>query len=206
MNALLQELTDEGVLRTPRIVHAFQHVPREAFLPPHLTGEAEVNAPLPIGHGQTISQPLTVAIMLELLQPKRGDQVLDVGAGSGWTAALLADIVGPQGKVIALERIPELKRFGEANVSRLGLTNVTFHLGDGSQGFPDAAPYNAIHVAAAASEQVPTALREQLAVGGTLVIPVGQGVQDLVRLRRQTPTDWVEDRTPGFQFVPLIEG
>ncbi len=204
MPTLADELAERGVLKTPRIIEAFRALPREWFLPANLTATAWVDAPLSIGCGQTNSQPLTVAFMLELLNPRLGDAVLDVGAGSGWTAALLGTIVGPTGRVIAIERIPELRDFAEANVQRVKLANVSVVSGDGSQGYPGRAPFDRIHVAAAAEQGVPSPLRDQLKVGGILVIPVGRGAQDLVRITRRSQADFWEERTPGFQFVPLI--
>lgn len=205
MERLLRELMEQGILRTPRIIEAFRAVPRESFLPEELVLEAEVNAPLPIGDGQTISQPLTVAIMLELLAPQPGDKVLDVGAGSGWTAALIGMIVGPGGRVFAIERLTALKTFAEQNLKKFHLPQVTLRLGDGSRGLPAEAPFQAIHVAAAAAHSIPPALPQQLAIHGRLVIPVGALSQDLIRLTRRGRDEFQEDRYPGFQFVPLIE-
>ncbi|MDO8537071.1 MAG: protein-L-isoaspartate O-methyltransferase [bacterium] len=128
-NLLIQSLISEGYLKTPRIIAAFKAIDRKDFLPrgreaalrgvpPNLGREAYGNYPLPIGHGQTISQPLTVAFMLELLEPKLGEKILDVGSGSGWTTALLASVVGEKGRVIAVERISGLCKFGEKNVKK----------------------------------------------------------------------------------------
>lgn len=204
MEELIEALIVEGYLRTPRIITAFRAIHREDFLPDELKAEAAINAPLPIGHEQTISQPLTVAFMLELLMPEPGQNVLDVGAGSGWQTALLAHVVGSTGRVTAIERIPELRAFGEENVKRYGFSNVTFVTGDGSKGYPDRAPFDRIIVAAAA-ERIPDALPDQLAVSGRLVIPVGEGMQDIVVLERVSDDGYREERHPGFQFVPLIE-
>ncbi len=203
MKELIKRLKAEGILRTPRIIQAFEKVNREGFVTPEYLGEASVNEPLPIGYGQTISQPLTVAFMLELLQPEPGNRVLDVGAGSGWTAALLADVVGPEGKVYAVERIPQLKKFCSDNVRRAGYTNVEVLTSDGSRGLSEQAPFDRIEVAAAAKE-IPPALIDQLAVGGKLVIPVGEYVQDVVLVEKLRRGQYRERRFPGFQFVPLV--
>lgn len=205
MEALIQELIADGYLKTPRIIEAFRQVRRRDFLPDDLKGDEAVNAPLPIGYGQTISQPLTVAIMLELLQPREGDNVLDIGAGSGWTAALFSYLVGPKGKVIAMERVPQLAEKLKGKREKLKMENVTIIEGDGSRGYPKEAPFAIIHVAAAA-EEFPEVLKDQLGEGGRLVVPVGRGLQDLVLVRRTGPKTFTEERVPGFQFVPLIEG
>jgi protein-L-isoaspartate(D-aspartate) O-methyltransferase len=146
---------------------------------------------------------MTVGFMLELLQPQAGDKVLDVGAGSGWTAALLARIVGPSGHVYAIERIPQLKMYGEGNLRRAGVTGVEIHSGNGAKGLQQFAPFDRIHVAAAA-ESIPAPLVDQLALGGRLVMPVGEYVQDIVVLERIGKSEVHEERYPGFQFVPLV--
>lgn len=205
LDELISELERRGYLKNPRIVEAFRKIRREDFLPRELRDAAAINTPLPIGFGQTISQPLTVAFMLELLDPRLGHQLLDVGSGSGWQTALLAELVGPEGHVTAIERIPELRAFGEENVRRYGFQNVEFVTGDGSKGSPRHAPFDRI-VVAAASGEIPQALKEQLRVGGRLVIPVGEWMQDIVLLQRLDAGKFTEERHPGFQFVPLIEG
>lgn len=203
---LINRLIEDGVLSTPRIIEAFKAVPRHIFLTDQFKGDAHVNSPLPIGFGQTISQPLTVAFMLEQLKVEEGDKVLDIGAGSGWTAALFAWLVGNSGYVVAIERIPQLRQRAQENAQNAGYKNIEFHTADGSQGWPDVAPYQKIHVAAAARNGIPSALRDQLAVGGRLVIPVGEEVQDMVVVTREGGDQFAEERHPGFQFVPLIEG
>lgn len=204
MPDLVSELESQGVLRTPRICAAFRSVPRQAFLPSELIDQSDVNAPLPIGEGQTCSQPLTVALMLEWLQPKRGERVLDVGAGSGWTAALLATLVGPTGRVVALERHPTLVAFAQRRLASFHFSTLDLRCADGSAGAADAAPFDVIHVAAAAQQRLPAPLRAQLAVGGRLLIPVGRLSQDLLFIHRTSRGDQ-EQHFPGFQFVPLIE-
>jgi len=115
---LIDQLIDTGYLHTPRIINAFRKTKREDFLPEKLKDQAELNEPLPIGEGQTISQPLTVAFMLELLQPEEGNKILDVGSGSGWTTALLSELAGENGKVYGVEIRKSLKEFGEKNTSK----------------------------------------------------------------------------------------
>jgi len=147
--ALINDLIKEGWLKTPRITEAFSKIKRVDFLPEDMKDLAEENTALSIGFGQTISQPLVVAFMLELLEPKVGEKILDIGSGSGWTAALLAEIVGEKGKVFALEAIPELKEFGEKNVSKYGFVDrgtVEFICADGSKGLENKAPFDKILV------------------------------------------------------------
>lgn len=202
-DGLITRLIDEGVLKTPRVIDAFRAVDRAKFVPRELPDHVYANIPLPIGYGQTISQPLTVAIMLELLQPQAKEHCLDVGAGSGWVTALLATLVGPRGRVTAVERLRPLAALAERNLQPLKLPNITVHSGDASHGWADGAPYDVIHVAAATAS-LPGELKQQLAVGGRLVIPVGQDVQDLALITKISDTAFTERRYPGFQFVPLI--
>ena len=160
METYIDELIRDGYLKTPAIIHAFRTVSRADFLPEAEKDSANLNIPLPIGYGQTNSQPLTVAFMLELLQPKPGDRVLDVGAGSGWTAALLAAIVGSRGRVRAVERIPQLYRFAEENLKKYHFSNLMLVRGDATEPDPEMPEYDVIHIAAAAPE-VPSTLRRQ---------------------------------------------
>lgn len=200
---LVQTLIDERVLKTPLVIEAFRQIKREDFVLPQDRQDAYVDAPLPIGYGATISQPTTVAIMLELLQPQRGENVLDVGSGSGWTAALLAHCVGPSGRVFGIEIVPELVNQANDNLKQYALTNVTVFQGNGHAGLSKHAPFNVIHVAAAA-DHVPPKLVTQLAEAGRMVVPVGQPIQDLVFVTKQKGTIR-EKRYYGFQFVPLVE-
>ncbi|MCH7492781.1 protein-L-isoaspartate O-methyltransferase [Patescibacteria group bacterium] len=204
MDELINELTTDGYLKTERIIEAFRKIKREDFLPKENKAEASVNHPLTIGYNQTNSQPLTVAFMLELLQPKPGENIFDIGSGSGWQTALLAEIVGDEGKVIAIERIPDLKRMGDKNIAKYKFKNVKTLLGDGTRGYKKMAPYDKIIVAAAAEIGIPDILLQQLKVGGRLVIPVGKYEQDMVVMNRVAKNDYKEERYPGFQFVPLV--
>ncbi len=204
MEGLIKQLIDEGYLKTKRIIEAFRAVHREDFLPDDGKEYAHENRPIPIGYNQTISQPLTVAFMLELLQPLPGQRILDVGSGSGWQAALLALIVGKEGWVFGVERIPELKRTAERNIAKYKFHNVSIHTGDGTRGYRHGAPYDGIIVAAAAEIGIPDILLQQLNVGGRLVIPVGKYEQDMVVKKKTSKNEFTEERYPGFQFVPLV--
>ena len=204
---LIKQLIDENYLKTPEIIQAFKKINREDFVLPGMEDKSEANYPLSIGYGQTISQPLTVAFMIELLAPEKGQKILDVGSGSGWTTALLAEIVGEKGKVFGIERISELKEFGETNTQTYNFVDsgrAVFVIGDGSKGLPKEAPFDRIHVGAAAVK-IPSALLKQLAVGGRLIIPEGIGAQDIVLVEKNGKNQYKKKRYPGFAFVPLIE-
>jgi protein-L-isoaspartate(D-aspartate) O-methyltransferase len=187
-----------------RVAQAFEAVPRAAFLPAPQRRHAASDQPLPIGKGQTNSQPSLVRRMLELLDVRPGDRVLDVGTGSGWTTALLACLVGPRGRVLGVERIPELVELGRRHLAGDG---VAFLRGRATiepavpavLGLPDRAPFDRVLVSAAA-QAMPVALVEQLKPGGVMVAPVGGR---LVRVRR-TPTGVEVEDHDHCRFVPLI--
>lgn len=203
---LIDQLVERKFLKTPQIIKAFQKIKREDFVLSSYKDQSENNAPLDIGFGQTISQPLTVAFMFELCQPKEGDKILDIGSGSGWTTALFAEIVGDGGKVYGIERIAELKEYGENNAEKYKLVSAgraVFVCGDGSRGLPEYAPYNVIHVGAAVAS-IPPELLKQLTIGGHLVMPVGLDTQDMILIEKTGPDKYQEKKFPGFVFVPLI--
>lgn len=201
MTNFVNNLIEKGYLRSEKIINAFRAVNRRDFVPEDLKDESEVNAPLPIGYGQTISQPLTVAFMLELLAPGEGEKILDVGSGSGWQSSLLARIVGDKGKVFAIERIPELSEFGKENAKKYRFENLEFIVGDGTLGLKREAPFDKIIVAASAFDSVPPELKNQLKVGGRLVIPVDRSIW---LIEKRSESEFKETEFPGFAFVPLI--
>jgi protein-L-isoaspartate(D-aspartate) O-methyltransferase len=183
-----------------RVLAAMAAVPRDRFVPADLQAEAWENVPLPIGSGQTISQPLVVARMCELLELTGGETVLDVGTGSGYHAAVLARLAR---HVYSIEVHESLSRQAAANLRAAGVENVTLAVGDGSRGLPEHAPYGAINVAAAAGGAIPTALADQLAPGGRLVAPVENGEQRLVVARR-TDAGVTLTELERVRFVPLV--
>lgn len=206
--SLIDQLIEREYLKSRLIIEAFRKIKRADFVPEEFRkdrGEdfvAEYNAPLSIGYSQTISQPLTVAFMLELLQPKKGDKVLDIGAGSGWQTAMLCQIVGPKGFVYAIERVPQLKEFGQTNVQKYNFQNVEFIYGDGSLGLSEKAPFDKIIAAAASAEEIPPFWKEQLKINGHLVTPVANSIWLVVKKGKDR---YKEKEYPGFVFVPLIK-
>lgn len=204
MTRLVNDLMHDGYLKNDAIIEAFTAISRIEFVPRDFEKQAEMNIPLPIGHGQTISQPLTVAFMLELLEPQEGQHVLDIGSGSGWTTALLAHIVGKKGKVTAIERIPELCEFGKSNVEKYKFISsgiAEMHCTDGSQGFAKNAPYDRILVSAA-SEEAPKSLLAQLKTGGKMVIPIYNYIW---YFEKRGTGEYYNEKFPGFVFVPLVQ-
>ncbi len=189
-------------IRDPAVLAAMRDVPREAFLPPELEEFAYADAPLPIERGQTISQPYIVALMTAAAALRPGDRVLEVGTGSGYAAAILGRIVQ---EVYTVERHEELARVAAERLARLAFSNVSVFHGDGTLGWPEHAPYDAI-IVAAGGPKVPEALLDQLAPGGRLVIPVGEGrsVQRLLRVTRGADGRLHEEELGDVRFVPLI--
>jgi protein-L-isoaspartate(D-aspartate) O-methyltransferase len=196
---LLSELRRH--VRDERVLEALRAVPRDRFVPPALQGEAWNNAPLPIGAGQTISQPLVVARMCELLALRGDETVLDVGTGSGWHAGVLSRLAC---FVWSIEVHADLAAAAVRALAGCGIDNVEVLVGDGSWGLPERAPFGAINVAAAAETRVPPALLEQLAPGGRLVAPVGEGDQHLVLACRDARGELSETVLERVRFVPLV--
>lgn len=200
-NMVAQQLARRGI-DDPRVLAALERVPREHFLPAGLQPNAYDDCALPIGYGQTISQPYTVAFMCQEARLGEADKVLEIGAGSGYGAAVLAEIAR---EVHTVERIEELYGDAASRLAALGYSNVHVHHADGTRGLPDEAPFEAIIVTAGA-EAIPEPYLTQVADGGRIVIPVGPpGGQMMVRLTRRGD-EWQRDLLGGFGFVPLVSG
>jgi len=201
--SLIKDLIKDGYLKTPVIIEAFKVVDREDFVPEEIKEQAYLNEALPIGQKQTISQPLVVAFMLELLELKPGEKVLDIGTGSGWKAALIAYLVGNSGRVVSIERIEELYNFAKKNISKHGFVEkgiLELILGDGSQGHLEGAPYDKI-IAGATADVLPDAWKGQLKIGGRIVAPVRQSIVSLDKISKDK---FKTKEYFGFSFVPLI--
>lgn len=183
-----------------RVLAVMKEIPRHLFVPPPYDKSAYQDCPLPIGNGQTISQPYIVALMTELLMAQPTDTLLEIGTGCGYQAAVLAALVS---NVFSLERLSEVAELARANLESVGCRNVEVIVGDGTLGYPQKAPYDGI-IITAATPLIPQPLIEQLAEGGRLVAPVGgRDIQELIKLRK-TDGSMTEERHGGVRFVPLI--
>jgi len=207
---LIKKLIHQKILKTQLIIEAFYKIDRADFVLEKYKNEAYEDYPLPLEFGQTISQPLTVAFMLELLNPLPGEKILEIGTGSGWVSALLAYCVSKNHtktkrhlKVISIERIPELKDFAIKNISKYNFIKkgiVKVILGDGSRGYQKEAPYDKI-IAAASSKNIPVAWKNEIKIGGKIVAPVLDGIETYTRLNE---SEFDVKIYKGFNFVPLI--
>lgn len=186
-------------IKDPAVLAAMRRVPRHRFVPPMYSALAYMDDPLPIGHGQSISQPALVARMTEALALKKTDKVLEVGTGSGYQAAILAELAG---RVLTVEILEPLARQAERTLAELGYQNVRVRVGDGYQGWPEEAPFDAI-IVTAAPDHVPPPLLDQLAVGGRLILPVGRFFQTL-EVHRRTAVGYERTIITLVRFVPLV--
>jgi len=224
--ALIEKLIKEKWLKTPEIITAFKKINRADFIPEGFRHFSDLNEALLIGYNQTISQPLVVAFMLELLNPESGDKILDIGSGSGYTSALLAHIVSQKsssqfsvsppkadppkadnfqtkGKIVAIEIIPELVEFGRANADKYEFVKkgiIEFICANGSKGYKKDAPYDAI-LASASGKKIPNEWRKQLKIGGRIVAPIKNSIWLIEKIG---DNEYQETEYPGFVFVPLV--
>jgi protein-L-isoaspartate(D-aspartate) O-methyltransferase len=187
-------------VRDPLVLAAMAKVPRHLFVPEAMQAYAYADEPLPIGDGQTISQPYIVAFMTEALGLRGGERVLEIGTGSGYQTAVLAEIAG---EVWTVELVGALASRAKAMLEGLGYANVHYRIGDGSAGWPEEAPFDAVIVTAAAA-RMPSALEDQLAVGGRMVVPVGTDIQELILVHRGD-AGIERERLLGVRFVPLVK-
>ena len=203
---LVKRLLEYGYIKTENVRQAMEKVPREEFLPEANRSYAYVDQPLPIGKGQTISAPHMVAMICERLELKEGMKVLEIGTGFGYNAAVISEAMGKKGHIYSIERIEYLAKLAEENLKRTGYgENVTVIVGDGTLGYEKEAPYDRIYGTASAP-YVPEPLKEQLKVGGKLLIPVGEQsyFQDLICIIKESETKFKEKSLGGVAFVPMI--
>lgn len=209
---LIENLTKDGVLHSSQVIKAIRSIPREKFLPENMQSYGAVDTPLPIGFGQTASAPHMVSIMNEALRLEIGHKVLEVGAGSGWHAATIAETIAPRdaprsnwGHVYTVEIIQDLAEYARKNIMKVGYGDrVTIVCADGSMGYPERAPYDRVVVTAAAPD-IPKPLLEQLKPNGIMLIPVGSAslFQNLVRVKKKSDGKVEEENLGGVAFVPL---
>lgn len=204
MDELVSHLKSVEVLKTPRIISAFEKINRKDFVLKEFEDSAYTDTALPIGKGQTISQPYTVAFMLELLQPKRGDKILDIGFGSGWQTSLLANIVEKKGKIYAMEIVNELCEFGEKNISKYNFIKkgiVECFCQDAEKGLKEKAPFDGIIAAAALGGKVPKEWKDQLKPRGRIVVPIKNSIWLFTKIG---DNKFEKYEYPGFIFVPFV--
>ena len=203
---LVSKLLDMGYIQTDLVKDAMIKVPREEFMTHETKNYAYLDRPIPLQEGQTISAPHMVAIICERLALEKGMKVLEIGTGFGYNAAVVAEILGPEGHVYTIERIENLKNIADQNLERTGYSkNVTVILGDGTKGYSEQAPYDRIY-ATASAPKIPEPLKQQLKIGGRLLTPIGRdtSVQELLCLKRVDENDYTSYNLGGVVFVPMI--
>lgn len=199
---LIKNWISSGTIKDKKVIEAFRKIPREDFIEASRKEESYGDYPLPIGEGQTISQPTTVAIMTQALELQEGHKVLEVGAGSGYQAAMIAEIICPKGKIISTEIVPELALLAKDNIKKLNLKNIEILHRDGSKGYAKEAPYDRI-IVTAASPKIPRPLIDQLKEDGIIIIPVGNTLEQVMIKGRKKNGKIAEERLGDFVFVPL---
>ena len=205
-DSLVDKLLNQGYIRTEKVKTAMLKVPREEFIPPENKPYAYADQPIPIGSGQTISAPHMVAMICEKLNLTEGMKVLEIGTGFGYNAAVVAELLGSEGHLFTIERLESLAEQAKDNLERTGYSDkVTVITGDGTLGYPEEAPYDRIYATASAPE-IPEPLKEQLKIGGKLILPVGSidYFQELVCVERISADEFKTRRLGGVVFVPMI--
>ena len=204
LNELVKSIKSEGCLKSKAVESALKAVPRHLFVPKHMREMAYRDCPLAIGHDQTISQPSTVIAMTEALQPKKGQKILEIGAGSGWQAGLLGEMVGPKGHVWSVDVIKELVQIAKLNLKSAKIKNVEVFHNDGSMGLLKHAPFDRI-IVTAACPSIPPNLIEQLKPNGRMVIPLGNIYMQMMTVVTKMANGKIEKEEIGkFMFVPLV--
>jgi protein-L-isoaspartate(D-aspartate) O-methyltransferase len=199
---LVQNMVQSEVLKSPEIKKAFLSVKREIFFSEGMKKFAYENNAFPIGFGQTISQPSTIAVMLELLDAQKGMKTLEIGSGSAYVLALLSKIVGFKGKVFGIELVPELRGIAEKNLNGTNCKNIKLLLGNGCNGWREKAPFDRVLISAACRE-IPKALEAQLNENGKIVVPIGNNLQEIVLAQKKKGFLEEKERKCCFLFVPL---
>lgn len=200
---LVDYLKKTGTMKSKAVEKAVLKTPRHLFVPENLQESAYRDYPLHIGHGQTISQPSTVVVMTQLLGPKAGQKILEIGTGSGWQAALLSRLVGSRGRVFTVELIPELAQFARKNLAKLKIKNVKVIEGNGSIGLDEESPFDCI-IITAATPAIPEVIKNQIKVGGRIVVPVGDRYAQKMTVLKRTRKGFMQEELPSyFAFVPL---
>ena len=202
LDELIETMKNTGFLTNSRVESTIRKIPRHNFVPESLKNQAYENTPIPIIEKQTISQPSVVSRMTEWLDLKEGQKVLEIGSGSGWQSAILANLVG-HGKIFTIERHAKLASFARKNLERLEIKNVTIIHGDGNLGLPEESPFDRI-IITAACKKIPDTLMHQLALGGLLIAPVGENIQSLVLLRKTSEGFEEIKNQKGYVFVPFL--
>lgn len=200
---MVERLRDRGAIERESTAEAMRAVPRHEFVPENLRGEAYADRPLPIGGGQTISAPHMVAVMIERLDLAAGDRVLEIGTGCGYHAAVTAEVVG-EGNVFSVEYVPELAERARETLDRLGY-DIAIRIGDGHEGWPEHAPYDAAYLTCA-TEEIPESAVEQVRTGGRILAPVGDTRQELVLLTVREGGGTDRETFGGVRFVPMRGG
>jgi protein-L-isoaspartate(D-aspartate) O-methyltransferase len=196
----IEQLIQEGRIKTKAISNAFFKIDRIDFVPEGFKGEAYLDIPIPIYHGMTTSQPSTIAFMLEKLLPEKGDKVLEIGTGSGYLTALLAVLVGKNGRVFSVEYFPKLKEFAESNLRRYNFKNIKLLTGDGKKGLLEEAPFDKI-ISSAEVKEIPRAWEEQLKIGGSILTPIDSKI---VLAKKVAEDRFDAEFFSAFSFVPIL--